>query len=199
MYRWPELAGKHQAQNGGARGVGRGGVCDLNNMVRGTFQSRGEGARGAAYLGEAHPGTGNSQCKGPTCCSSDARTGPSLRMLRQRMRLGRNQARLSPLAGGAQVHPHHLGTSRQAPSACLRDSDSRGSSLSITRSSQRWRQQLFSQNRDRMKTREARAGSPGGYFWFPEKGHCCLFLYHPYFWMGGGMRLSLVGWWVVFF
>lgn len=60
-------------------------------------------------------------------------------------------------------------------------------------------QQLFSQNRDRMKTPEARAGSPGDYFWFPEKGHCCLFLYHLYFWMGGGMRLSLVGWWVVFF
>lgn len=40
-------------------------------------------------------------------------------------------------------------------------------------------------------------GSPGSYFWFPGKGHCCLFIYRLYFWMGVGKRLFLVGWWVV--
>lgn len=29
-------------------------------------------------------------------------------------------------------------------------------------------------------------GSPESYFWFPGKGHCCLFIYRLYFWMGVG-------------
>lgn len=41
-------------------------------------------------------------------------------------------------------------------------------------------------------------GGPGGYFWFPEKGCCCLFIYCLYFWMGVGKRLFLVRWWAVF-
>lgn len=44
---------------------------------------------------------------------------------------------------------------------------------------------------------EVSAASPGSYFWFPEKGYCCLFIYHLYFWMGAGKRLFLVAWWVV--
>lgn len=33
------------------------------------------------------------------------------------------------------------------------------------------------------------AGSPGGYFWFPEKGYCCWLICRLYFWMGAGKRL----------
>lgn len=45
---------------------------------------------------------------------------------------------------------------------------------------------------------QAATGSLGGYFWLPEKGRCCLFIYRLYFWMGVGKRLFLVRWWVVF-